>query len=71
MSKVTKPVLVYPEVDWLTGYSDESNTNGGNINYVGCKPYESKLFNMNWKVKRVNQVQLMGANPHPYSHSPY
>lgn len=69
MSKVTKPTIVYPETDWANGNADQSPTasTSANSNYVGAKPFESKLFNMNWKVKQMRHIQLMGGQTHNHN----
>lgn len=62
-SKVTKPTLVAPEVDWTTGLTDEigNNLQVGDKTRLGASPTNSKLFNMNWKIRGVHRLHLQSG----------
>lgn len=62
MSKVTKPTFVSAASDWTTALNDEGGTAVNT--YVGARPTGCKLFNMNWKVKSIHKLQLMGGQQH-------
>lgn len=71
VSKVTKETYTSPATDWITGWEQENQ--GGGItgliaqNQVGVRPTSNKLFNMNWKVKGVKKLQLMGGQTHTHT----
>jgi len=65
ISKVTKPLYVAPQSDWQLGLDDQAPT-VESVDEVGVRPTQSKLFNMNWRVKSVKKIQLMGGETHTH-----
>lgn len=64
MSKVTKTTYSTPGTDWQIGLPDLSAGASVSSSYMGARPTQSKVFNMNWKVKSVKKFQLMGGQTH-------
>jgi len=67
MSKVTKPAYKSPGTDWTDGLADQDGATVNLTTGVGLRPTQSKLFNMNWKVKSVKKIQLMGGETHTHN----
>lgn len=65
VSKVTKTVFSSPGTDWATLADTATGAPTVTSNtLIGCRPTQSKQFNMNWKVKKVHKLQLMGGQCH-------
>lgn len=65
VSKVTKTVFSSPGTDWATLADTATGASTVTSNtLIGCRPTQSKQFNMNWKVKKVHKLQLMGGQCH-------
>lgn len=69
ISKVTKPTYVDPATDWANGLLEQQDGGAAYASptYVGAKPWESKLFNINWRVQQAKTIQLMGGAQHKHS----
>lgn len=64
MSKITTATYSSPASDWNNGIGDENGGVAVSNTRIGSRPTQSKLFNMNWKVKSVKKIQLMGGQTH-------
>lgn len=72
MAKQSDSQAVNPHTVWADGLTETTqgrNVGDANIRYPGCKPTESKQFNMHYKILDVQKVFMISGADHIFSYS--
>ena len=66
VSKVTKPTMTDPALDWSQGLVNQETANVLLPTFPSAVPTASKLFNINWKIIKRTRLQLVPGREHKH-----